>query len=61
MLPNENGNAFVRRYVGNGTDLNQITEPRRAWIENRINTTPRRSLGWDTANTTYDRLSAPTL
>lgn len=57
---NENGNAFVRRYVGKGTDLNTISNHRRRWIENRINTTPRRSLGWDTANTVYDRLSAPT-
>lgn len=58
---NENGNAFVRRYVGKGTDLNTISNQRRRWIEHRINTTPRRSLGWDTANTTYDRLSAPTI
>lgn len=58
---NENGNAFVRRYVGKGTNLNAISNHRCRWIENRINTTPRRSLGWDTANTTYDRLSAPTL
>jgi IS30 family transposase len=58
---NENGNAFVRRYVGKGTDLNTISNQRRRWIEHRINTTPRRSLGWDTANTAYDRLSAPTL
>lgn len=58
---NENGNALVRRYVGKGTDLNAISHHRRRWIEHRINTTPRRSLGWDTANTTYARLSAPTL
>ena len=57
---NENGNAFVRRYVGKGTDLNAITDERRNWIEHRINTTPRRSLNWQTANDTYTRLSAPT-
>ncbi len=57
---NENGNALVRRYVGNGTDLNAITQERRDWIEHRINTTPRRSLNWQTANDTYTRLSAPT-
>lgn len=57
---NENGNAFVRRYVGKGTDLATISHHRRRWIEHRINTTPRRSLGWDTANTAYNRLSAPT-
>ena len=54
---NEAGNAFVRRYVGKGTDLNQITPQRLAWITNRINTTPRRSLGWNTAQTTYDQLT----
>ncbi len=57
---NENSNAFVRRYVGNGTDLNQIDDPTCALIEYRINTTPRRSLNWNTANDVYDRLSAPT-
>ncbi len=57
---NENGNALVRRYVGNGTDLNAISQERRDWIEHRINTTPRRSLNWQTANDTYTRLSAPT-
>jgi len=57
---NENGNAFVRRYVGNGTNLNTITDEHCARIEHRINTTPRRSLNWDTALTVYDRLSAPT-
>lgn len=57
---NENGNAFIRRYVGKGTDLNAINNQRRAWIEHRINTTPRRSLNWQTALEAYDRLSAPT-
>ena len=50
----------IRRYVGNGTDLNQISPEQLAWIEHRINTTPRRSLNWDTANDVYHRLSAPT-
>jgi IS30 family transposase len=57
---NENGNAFVRRYVGNGTDLNLIDDQHCARIEHRINTTPRRSLNWDTANDVYARLSALT-
>lgn len=57
---NENGNALIRRYVGKGTDLNQISPEQLAWIEHRINTTPRRSLRWDTANDAYHRLSAPT-
>jgi IS30 family transposase len=57
---NENGNALVRRYVGKGTDLNTITPEHLAWIEHRINTIPRRSLNWHTANDAYTRLSAPT-
>jgi IS30 family transposase len=57
---NENGNAIVRRWVGNGTDLNQISPEHLAWIEYRINTIPRRSLNWDTALNVYDRLSALT-
>jgi len=57
---NENGNAIVRRWVGNGTDLNQISDEHLTWIEHRINTIPRRSLNWDTALDVYDRLSAPT-
>jgi len=50
---NENGNAFVRRYVGKGTDLSIWTPPQLRKIEQRINTTPRRSLDWATANDIY--------
>lgn len=57
---NENGNSFIRRYVGKGTNLNLISDAHRNWIEHRINTTPRRSLNWDTANNVYHRLSAST-
>ena len=57
---NENGNAFVRRYVGNGTNLAAIDDHHCARIEHRINTTPRRSLTWNTALDVYHRLSAPT-
>lgn len=57
---NEAGNAFIRRYVGKGTDLYLITPERREWICNRINTTPRRSLNWATANEVYNRLIAMT-
>lgn len=57
---NENGNAFVRRWMPRGTDLNQLTNHDCQRIEHRINTTPRRSLNWDTALQVYDRLSAST-
>lgn len=50
---NENGNAMVRRYVGKGTDLSRFTTQQLRAIETRINTTPRRSLGWDTAHDIY--------
>lgn len=57
---NENGNALVRRYVGKGTDLNQLTPADLRAIETRINTIPRRSLGWATAHDTYTAAVAMT-
>ncbi len=50
---NENLNAHIRRYVGKGTDLNQISTHRLQAIETRLNTTPRRSLNWKTSNDIY--------
>jgi len=50
---NENGNALVRRYVGKSTDLTQFTTKQLRRIEHRINTMPRRSLNWNTANDIY--------
>lgn len=50
---NENGNALVRRYVGKGTDLSRFTPKQLRAIQDRINTIPRRSLGWQTANDIY--------
>ena len=50
---NENGNGLVRRYVGKGTDLSIYTKPALRAIENRINTIPRRSLQWATAQDVY--------
>ena len=57
---NENGNAIVRRYVGKGTDLNRLTPTDLTHIEDRINTIPRHSLGWDTAHHTYTAAVAMT-
>lgn len=57
---NENGNGLLRRYVGKGTDLARYsTEDLRA-IEHRINTMPRRSLGWSTAQAVYTAAVAMT-
>ena len=50
---NENGNAIVRRYVGKGTDLSTFTNQDLRAIETRINTIPRRSLHWATADDLY--------
>ena len=57
---NENGNAIVRRYVGKGTDLSIYTNRHLRAIENRINTIPRRSLNWATANNIYTAAAAMT-
>ncbi len=50
---NENGNGLLRRYVGKGTDLGVYTPDDLRAIEHRLNTMPRRSLGWSTAATVY--------
>lgn len=57
---NEAGNALVRRYVGKSTDLSLLTTTDLRWIEQRINTIPRRSLGWATAHDTYTAAVAMT-
>lgn len=57
---NENGNALVRRYVGKGTNLNIYTPKDLRAIEDRINTIPRRSLGWATARDIYTAAVAMT-
>lgn len=57
---NENGNGLIRRYVGKGTDLNLYTPKQLQAIEDRINTMPRRSLGWATAHHVYSQAVAMT-
>ena len=57
---NENLNAHIRRHVGKGTDLNRFTQTDLDQIAHRLNTTPRRSLGWHTANDTYTQTVAIT-
>jgi transposase, IS30 family len=57
---NENGNAIVRRFVGKGTDLSAFTTRDLRLIETRINTIPRRSLNWATANDIYTAAAAMT-
>lgn len=57
---NENINALVRRYVGKGTNLNTYTTRHLRHIERRINTIPRRTHNWHTANHIYTQAVAPT-
>ena len=49
----ENGNGLIGRYVGKGTDLAVYTPEDLRLIEYRINTMPRRSLGWKSAHEVY--------
>ena len=46
---NENGNGLLRRYVGKGTNLSVFGPAALRTIEDRLNTMPRRSLGWSNA------------
>jgi IS30 family transposase len=57
---NENGNAIVRRFVGKGTDLSVYSTKDLRGIERRINTIPRRSLHWATAQDIYTAAVAMT-
>ncbi|MEI2816408.1 MAG: hypothetical protein V9E99_08140 [Microthrixaceae bacterium] len=57
---NENGSGLVRRYVGKGTDLSVYGVADLRAIEARVNTIPRRSLGWDTVTDRYDAAVAMT-
>ncbi len=57
---NENGNGLIRRYVGKSTDLSVYRPADLRAIETRINTMPRRVLGWSTAKQAYDQAVAMT-
>jgi IS30 family transposase len=52
---NENGNGLIRRYVGKSTELSRFSDADVRSIEDRINTMPRRVLGWATAKQIYDQ------
>lgn len=57
---NENTNGLIRRYVGKGTNLDVYTPADLRAIEDRINTIPRRTLKWSTAQTVYNAAVAMT-
>lgn len=54
---NENGNAIIRRYAPKGTDLNALARADLDHIEQRINTIPRRTHNWATAQDIYHQLT----
>ena len=45
---NENHNGLVRYYLPKGTDFATVSDERLAEIERRINSRPRKTLGWRT-------------
>ncbi len=57
---NENGNGLLRRYLPKSTDLSRHTPDDLRRIEHRLNTMPRRSLHWSTANQVYNAAVAMT-
>lgn len=57
---NENGNGLLRRRLPKSTNLGAHTPADLHRIEQRINTIPRRSLGWSTAHDIYTAAVAMT-
>lgn len=47
---NENINKMIRRFIPKGADINKISNARIKFIENWINSYPRRILGYKSAN-----------
>lgn len=50
---NENTNGLIRQYIKKGSSFESITDARIAFIENRLNNRPRKSLGYYTPNEVY--------
>ena len=57
---NENGNGILRRYLPKSTNLAVYSPADLRAIETRLNTMPRRSLDWSTAETIYTQAVAMT-
>lgn len=50
---NENTNGLVREYMPKGCDINQFTDSEILWIQNELNTRPRKCLGFRTPYEVY--------
>lgn len=50
---NENTNGLIRQYIKKGSSFEGITDERIAFIEDRLNNRPRKSLGYCTPNEVY--------
>lgn len=46
----ENTIGRIRRYIPKGTPLHEYTKEQIQWLENKMNNTPRKCLGWKTPN-----------
>jgi transposase, IS30 family len=53
---NENTNGLLRQYLPKGTDLSVYSAEYLREVENKLNSRPRKRLGWATPQQEYDRL-----
>lgn len=52
----ENANKRIRRYLPKGMSLDGVTEEELEWIEDRLNNTPMKCLGWLTPNEKMEKI-----
>ena len=56
---NENINGLLRQYFPKGTDLRIYTLDDLRAVEHRLNTRPRKTLGWRTPTEIFHQLPSP--